>query len=86
MEEIYKKTIKDLQGSSKELFDALNYILQDQELALGYLGVFEMIVKKSEINAKIDVLVEVFKEKDNENFSLPLLIGRCEYELLKLDE
>ena len=82
MEEIYKKTIKDLQGSSKELFDALNYILQDQELALGYLGVFEMIVKKIEINAKIDALKQSMKAE----YSPTGLIGYYKYELSKLNQ
>lgn len=33
-------------GISKKLFDKLNYILNDKELALNYLSVFEVLFKE----------------------------------------
>lgn len=42
----YKKTIDQLSGREKEFFALLKYILHDEELALGYVGAFEDVVKE----------------------------------------
>lgn len=41
----YKKTIEDLKGREKDFYDALLYILNDEELALGYVGYIEEIAR-----------------------------------------
>lgn len=41
----FKKSIQDLSGREKDFYDALLYILADEELALGYVGCFEGIAK-----------------------------------------
>lgn len=82
MKEVYKQSIKELKGSSKELFNCLNYILQDEELALGYLGLFEKILEKECINAKIFALKESLKGE----YTASGLIGYYKHELSNLNK
>lgn len=44
----YKKSIDQLQARERKFFDILKYILKDEELALGYVGAFEEVVKEAE--------------------------------------
>lgn len=57
----WDKEIKNLKNSSKELFEALKCILEDEYLALGYLGIFEEIVKKDKIKFAQKVGIKVSK-------------------------
>lgn len=48
---LYKKSIRQLKGREREFYKILLYILNDEELALGYCGTFEDIAQKyNEIN------------------------------------
>lgn len=81
---VYKETIKKLNPLSKKLFDNLKYILNDEELALGYLGTFEYLIEKEILNAKIDVLKEVNILKNNKASNVMILIDKYKIELSKI--
>jgi len=57
----WNEEIKNLKGSSKELFEALECILEDEYLALGYLGIFEEIINKEKIEFAQKVAIKISK-------------------------
>jgi hypothetical protein len=53
----FKESLNSLKGSSKKLFDCLLYILENEDLALGYLSHFETILEQSNKIYKIVIII-----------------------------
>lgn len=53
-------------GISKKLFDILYYILSDKELALGYLGNFEMLFEEEKEKLRKQLITQLKRGKEPE--------------------